>query len=88
MSDNLDRKVSFIISIVPVVFTFKAITDGFSLTMSLTDGSQKVSSSVTFEHQEAKRPQHDNIVKQLSKVGNTIYDCVQIDIAEGADSRR
>lgn len=71
---------------IPVVFTFKAITDGFSLTMSLTDGSQKVSSSVTFEHQEAKRPQHDNIVKQLSKVGNTIYDCVQIDIAEGADS--
>ncbi len=71
---------------IPVVFTFKAITDGFSLTMSLTDGSQKVSSSVTFEHQEAKRPQHDNIVKQLSKVGNTIYDCVQINIAEGADS--
>ena len=25
---------------IPVVFTFKAITDGFSLTMSLTDGSQ------------------------------------------------
>lgn len=71
---------------IPVVLTFAATPDGFSLYMRLADGSQQLSSAVVFEHQEAKRPQHDNIIKQLSKLGNTIYECVRIDIADGADS--
>lgn len=41
--------------------------------------------SVAFEHHVAKKPQRENIIKQLSKLGGTIYDCREVEIRNGAD---
>jgi len=44
-----------------------------------------VSAKITylFQHADAQKPPRDNIIKQLSKLGDTIYVCQQIDIPEG-----
>lgn len=41
---------------------------------------------VAFEHNLAQKPQHDNIVKQLSKLGGTIYKCKEVEIKNQADN--
>ena len=41
---------------------------------------------VAFEHNLAQKPQHDNIVRQLSKLGGTIYECREVEIKNQADS--
>ena len=41
---------------------------------------------VAFEHNLAQKPQHDNIVRQLSKLGGTIYECREVEIKNQADN--
>lgn len=41
---------------------------------------------VAFEHNPAQKPQHDNIVRQLSKLGGTIYECREVEIMNQADN--
>lgn len=41
---------------------------------------------VVFEHNLAQKPQHDNIVRQLSKLGGTIYECREVEIKNQADN--
>lgn len=41
---------------------------------------------VAFEHNPAQKPQHDNIVRQLSKLGSTIYECREVEIKNQADN--
>ena len=41
---------------------------------------------VAFEHNLAQKPQHDNIVRQLSKLGGTIYECREVKIKNQADN--
>ena len=33
----------------------------------------------------AQRPQRDNIIRQLTKLGNTVYECADVEIVDGAD---
>ena len=33
----------------------------------------------------AQKPQRDNIIRQLTKLGNTVYECADVDIVDGAD---
>lgn len=40
---------------------------------------------IAFEHSMAKKPQRENIIKQLSKLGGTIYECQEVEIRNGAD---
>lgn len=40
---------------------------------------------VAFEHSIAKKPQRDNIIKQLSKLGGAIYECLEVEIRNDAD---
>ena len=40
---------------------------------------------VAFEHSIAKKPQRDNIIKQLSKLGGTIYECLEVEIRNDAN---
>lgn len=40
---------------------------------------------VAFKHSIAKKPQRDNIIKQLSKLGGTIYECLEVEIRNDAD---
>lgn len=62
---------------------FSLTDEGFSLTV--ISGRKKGQASVVFAHQLAKKPQRDNIIKQLSKLGNTPYICDEIKIEEDAD---
>lgn len=38
-----------------------------------------------FDHQEARKPQRENIGRQLAKLGTTIFEAETIDISENAD---
>ena len=40
---------------------------------------------VAFERNEAQKPQRENIIKQLSKLGGTIYECKEVEIRDEAD---
>ena len=61
---------------IPVTFTLSPTSDGFSLTC----GHQTV--SVVCEHQLAEKSQHDNIVRQLSKLGGTPYECSGVELPD------
>ena len=49
-----------------------ATDDGFCLS------ANGVSVSVPCEHQIANKPQHENIQRQLSKLGGTVYECTEV----------
>ncbi len=78
---------------IPVDFTFGTTDGGFSLTVTSPDDVEgsatrvfdgSVTVSVDFGHQRAQKPQHENIVRQLSKLGNTVFECRRIDFEDGA----
>lgn len=63
--------------VVPVSMEFGATPDGFRLAMAVDTGAGKTlewAVATPFEHQQANRPQEDNIRKQLSKLGGTIFE--------------
>ena len=45
--------------------------------------SAGVSVSVACQHQQAAKPQHDNIVAQLSRMGGTVYECAAVNFSPG-----
>ncbi len=59
---------------IPVEFRLETTDDGFSLS---ADGHTV---SVVCEHQQAQKSQLDNIVRQLSKLGGTPYECSGVDL--------
>ena len=63
---------------IPVRFSMRAVDAGFDLTASVDGYSCRV--VFPSEHQQAQKPPHENIIRQLSKLGDTIYECVDIDI--------
>ncbi len=73
--------------VIPVSMQFDAISDGFRLAMSVDTGTGKKlewTVETTFEHQPANRPQEENIRKQLSKLGGTIFEPKSLTIDEEA----
>ncbi len=70
---------------VEVEMVFGLTSGGFALTLRVPCIGREASAEVAFEHQEARKPQTDNIVRQLSKLGNTVYACTDITVADGAD---
>ena len=76
------------VRLLPIDMEFGLTPDGYSLTVRLSGvGVPKVEAkaAVRFAHQEAKKPQRDNIVRQLTKLGNTIYACEGVEINDNAD---
>ncbi len=65
--DSAQRKI-------PVTASLDTIDEGFCLTLAIKDVCE-VATTVEAEHQAAQKPQRDNIVRQLTKFGNTIYEC-------------
>ena len=81
---------------IPIRLTLRAVGDGFTLSASLAqlvnqgDCPQcaelaKHMGTVPMihfraEHQQAQKPPHENIIRQLSKLGDTIYTCSSVDI--------
>lgn len=62
---------------IPVSMVLLAQEDGFELIVSVCDG---ISASVSLrqEKQTAVKPQRENIMRQLSKLGNTVYECAGV----------
>ena len=48
---------------------------------SVTIGSEGAGGGL----QLAQKPQRDNIIRQLTKLGNTVYECAEVEIVDGAD---
>ena len=80
---------------IPVEMTFDTTDNGFSLTISSclhnkraqnSPNSVSATTEVKFAHQEAKKPQHDNIIHQLSKLGTTVFQAKEIKVSNGADT--
>lgn len=74
--------------LIPITMVFGLTENGYSLEIKLVDELEtKLSAKATinFEHQAAQKPQRENIIKQLSKLGNTIYNCENVEIVDEAD---
>lgn len=70
---------------IPIGMRFGLTNDGFKVDANITSLDQR-RTAITFAHQLAQKPQHDNIVRQLSKLGNTVYECSEVEIEDGVDS--
>ena len=65
---------------VPVGMRLSVTADGFALQI---DDHKPV--SIVAEHQQAKTSQRENIVRQLTKLGGTPYECSDVELPEGFD---
>ena len=61
---------------IPIRLSLRAVDDGFELS---TNG---VSVRMAAEHQQANKDPRENIIRQLSKLGDTIYTCEGVDIPD------
>ena len=61
---------------IPIEMQFGVTPDGFSLS------ANGVTVSITHVHQQAEKPQYDNIRRQLSKLGGTAYECSGVELPE------
>ena len=59
---------------IPVRLQLGVTSDGFSLS------AEGISVNIIFEHQRAAKPQRENIIRQLSKLGGTVYECSGVDM--------
>ncbi len=61
---------------IPLTLRLQATDDGFELS---GDG---VVTQITCEHQIAQKSPRENIVRQLSRMGGTPYECTQVDLPD------
>jgi len=61
---------------IPIEFRLEPTENGFSLT---GDG---VTVNIDCDKQQAEKPQRDNIVRQLSRLGGTPYECSGVELSE------
>ena len=64
---------------IPVRMMLKTTANGFSLMV------EDVEVSMSLEHQRAEKPQRDNIIRQLSKLGGTPYECSEVLLPDDFD---
>ena len=77
---------------IPICLHLGVTPDGFSLSATTWTAKEPSVTGVTlatvtisFEHQQAANPQRENIVRQLSKLGGTAYECSGVDMATDFD---
>ena len=61
---------------IPVSIALRAVADGFELS------ANGVTLHFPAEQQLAQKPPRENLVRQLSKLGDTIYECIAVDVPE------
>lgn len=61
---------------IPVSITLRAVDDGFELSAAT------VTLHFESEHQLAQKSPRENIIRQLSKLGDTIYTCTQVEVSD------
>lgn len=68
----------------PISLVFGKTSKGYCLAAE-GEGMASVRSEIEFEHQPAQRPQRENIIRQLSKWGGTIFEVDDVQINDSAD---
>ena len=71
---------------IPVKMYLRPTPDGYALRMSVLDGfpvEPSVEAHISADHQEAQKSPRENIIRQLTKLGGTPYNCDDIDIPAG-----
>ena len=63
---------------IPIRIVLRAVADGFELSATIHDKQGTLHYHA--ELQQAQKPPHDNIIRQLTKLGDTIYACEEVDI--------
>ena len=61
---------------IPIRLSLRAVDDGFELSAE----NHKIHFSA--DHILAQKPPHENIIRQLSKLGDTVYSCSEVDIPD------
>lgn len=61
---------------IPISIVLRAVDDGYELSAG------DVAVHVTASHQLAEKSPRENLVRQLSKLGDTIYACTAVDVPE------
>ena len=61
---------------IPITMSLRPTSDGFELS------AEGLSVSMPIEHQQAEKPQRDNIVRQLTKLGGTPYECREVELSD------
>ena len=61
---------------IPVSIALRAVDDGFELSAG------DVTVHFAAEHQLAQKSPHENLIRQLSKWGDTIYACMAVDVPD------
>lgn len=69
---------------IPITMSLMPVAAGYKLTVTIV-GGRFVSVEIPAEHQKAEREQRDNIMRQLTKLGNTIYECIELTLPDGFD---
>ena len=59
---------------IPITMALATTPDGYSL------AAEGVTVTIQCEHQQAEKPQRDNIIRQLSKLGGTPYECSGVEM--------
>ena len=70
---------------IPVGLKLEMTDAGLALTAQV-DGGPVVRVEAPLELQKAEHDQRGNVVKQLSKLGTTVYECSGVELPEGFDS--
>ena len=75
---------------IPIRLALRAVEDGFELsllsrneergTRNENTSAAEIMVHICAEHIQAQKPPHENIIRQLSKLGDTIYTCSGVDI--------
>lgn len=67
---------------IPVTLSLRATANGFALHAGVV-GGRSVTAEIETGHQKAESPQTENIVRQLTKLGDTIYECTGVTLPDG-----
>lgn len=66
---------------IPLTMSLATTDDGYRLTVN--DGRRRAEATIVCEHQQAQKPQQETIVRELSKLGNTPYECAEVLLPPG-----
>ncbi|MDD7272741.1 MAG: U32 family peptidase [Prevotella sp.] len=70
----------------PLDMFLQKTTDGYALQLTTTSTKGEgvsIEETVVFQHQEAQKQQTENILKQLTKLGNTIFFANRVSLQDG-----
>ena len=59
---------------IPITMYLEPTAEGYSLS------AESATATIQCEHQQAEKPQRDNIIRQLSKLGGTPYECSGVEM--------